>query len=281
MIDHARLSPSVLCPIHQDQIVSMIDSEHHAPQPLYCCLCILECNSQNTLPKTLMTYQDYLTEAAKFYQETKRRIVFGEEAPAEYTEWLGQRTTRLNTLTNNFNDQKTKVKETFDEIRKSVLDFIQQQENEYISLIDKEFTVISNTYERFEKVLKAGWPQPEDMSFLCPTRDQLGEKLSRATDAKQLEAMIKGIKDDINFEKLYVDKKGDDDDKEIRKAHLNKLQEILEFMEIAPPKIEIEKIKQERIEEFLKEGLINALPGKPPMKHPISAPLTYSQTLNW
>jgi len=120
---------------------------------------------------------------------------------------LAKKAERLDMLSKHIDKEKLKVKERFEDIRKSMLDIIALKEKECLKLLEDEISGLSDVYTQYEKLLVTGWLKSSDMEALYPTSDVLEQRISKIINLEQFEALMKEVAEDIDIEKQYGDDK--------------------------------------------------------------------------
>jgi len=195
-MNQTKLSLSLQCPDH-NVVVGMLNIDPNAQKVGYCYGCIEESEKNGTAIQNLKSVSGYLNDCSSFYEKCRQRVVNAGEPPAEYIEKLSKQGERLEKLSKHIDEEKDKVKKTFEEIRKTVLRIVDQKEKECFELLDKEIWDLSEAHREFEKLLTIGWPKPSDLSNIYPDVDALRERVSKIDSLDQLRAFVAGIEKDV------------------------------------------------------------------------------------
>jgi len=108
----------------------------------------------------------------------------------------------LEQLSKHIEEEKKKVINVFETIMKDTLKMITEKKNEYLNVLDQQLFNLRYWYIFFDKQLKKAYPSKEDISFLFPTKEDLVYKLGKITNATQLTAFVRNLKEDLNEEEL-------------------------------------------------------------------------------
>jgi len=255
-------SPIVFCSEHPEQIIIMIDADAQVSKSLYCCLCMMEKSSHNAIPKTLITIQDFVKNASKFYEEAKSRAVCDEDAPVEHTEQLTKKAEHLEQLTKNLSTEKARIREIFNDIRIYVKHYFDKREKECEDLLEHEIEEINTCYTQFEKIIKAGWPKSADLEVFYPGQEELERRLSKISRLATLQKFVADIKADQRFDS------GFNQDKQLRTKNLDKLREMITSFDHRLPVIDLADLSIDKMEKHLREGLDAAFKEKARIQNP-------------
>jgi len=173
----------------------------------YCIECILESHDKGTFPQKTRTPAKYLQETSDFYNKCRQRAHNAGEPPAEYVNELAKKAERLEMLSKHIDKEKRKVKERFEDIRKSMLDIIDLKEKECLKLLEDEVLGLSDLYTEYEKLLATGWLKASDVEGVYPTSDALEQRLSKIANMEHVQAFVKEVTEDIQIENVYSDEK--------------------------------------------------------------------------
>jgi len=173
---------------------------------------------------------------------------------------------RLETLSKHIDQEKQRVKERFEEIRKNVLEIIDSKEKECLKLLEDENTGFSDLYEQYEKLVITGWLKLSDKietETIYPTAEVLEQKISRIGSLDRLEAFVKEITQDLEIKGQYCDEK---DGPEKRKQKMDHLIKCFHMAESTLPVLggkllmkdlegDLESIVKEAFKDFSKQEI--------------------------
>jgi len=81
---------------------------------------------------------------------------------------------------------------------------ISEKKNEYLYELDQQLFNLRYWYIFFDKQIKKTYPTEEDIPFLFPSKEDLVTKLGKITNATQLMAFARNLKEDLNEQKLGI-----------------------------------------------------------------------------
>jgi len=217
-MDQAKPLISIQCPEHKAQFIGTIDTDSNAKKLGYCYECILESHEKGTFPQKMRTPVKYLQETSDFYNKCRQRAHNAGDPPVEYINELAKKAERLEMLSKHIDQEKQKVTQRFEDIRKNMLAMIEVKEKECLKLLEDQISRLSDLYKQYEKLLATGWFKPSDLEAIYPTSDALEQKLSKIDNIDQLQTFLKGVAEDVQIENLYCDEKNG---LERRKAKIN------------------------------------------------------------
>jgi len=173
-------------------------TEVTAEQQLYCLECILSNEDAASLSSNLKTIPDLIDTASNFYARNKQSLNLGSQVPGEYLELVSGQAEKLEKLSKHIEFEKKKVSDIFDSIMKDTVKMISEKKNEYLNSLDQQLFNLRYWYIFFDKQLKKAFPSEEDIPFLFPTKEDLVGKLGKITNATQLTAFVRNLKEDLN-----------------------------------------------------------------------------------
>ena len=192
-MDQAKTSLSLRCPDHQSQFIGMLNVDPDAKKIAYCYECIERNNEDGIIIKTLKSLPSYLKESSGFYEKCRQRAQSVGEPPVNYIEELSKKGECLEKFSKYIDQEKDRVKKSFEEIRKNVIQIINQKEKECLDLLDKEVLGLSEAFLQFEKLLLKGWPKVSDSQATYPELDVFMQKISKIENIDQLQAFMAGV----------------------------------------------------------------------------------------
>ena len=198
-MDKVELPLSLRCPDHRAHVIGMLNVHPNANKIGYCYECIAEDDGDSTLCRTLKFVSNYLDDCSLFYEKCRQRTRNAGEPPADYIEELSKKEERLEKLSKHIAVEKDKVRTSFEEIRKTVIQIIDEKEEECLEVLDKEILGLSEAYLEYEKLLTMGWPKPSDIQSVFPETDALQQRMSQIESMDQLQAFIKETQEDIHI----------------------------------------------------------------------------------
>jgi len=201
-MDGQKISVRIPCPIHTSEIIQRVAMDPHAGQQLYCLECILSQEDATALSPSLKTIPDLVETAAAFYAQNKNSIRVGEQVPFEYVDLLNGQAEKLEQLSKHIEDEKKKATHIFDTIMQDTVKMISEKKNEYLYELDQQLFNLRYWYIFFDKQIKKTYPTEEDIPFLFPSKEDLVTKLGKITNATQLMAFARNLKEDLNEQKL-------------------------------------------------------------------------------
>jgi len=201
-MESQKISLQIPCQLHTNEFIQRVNVEIASSQQLYCLECILSNEDPSVISSKLKTIPDLIDTAASFYAKNKQAIDLNEQVPAEYSELVSHQAEKLEQLSKHIEEEKKKVTSVFETIMKDTLKMITEKKNEYLNSLDQQLFNLRYWYIFFDKQLKKAYPSEEDISFLFPTKEDLVTKLGKITNATQLTAFVRNLKEDLNEQKL-------------------------------------------------------------------------------
>ncbi len=110
----------------------------------------------------------------------------------------------LESLRKHVEDEKKKVSHVFDSLMQDVVKIISEKKNEYLHGLDQQLFNLRYWYISFDKQIKKAYPTEEDIPFLFPSQEDLANKLGKITNATQLMAFVRNLKEDLNEQKFSI-----------------------------------------------------------------------------
>jgi hypothetical protein len=199
-----KITVRIHCPIHDSEVIQRVAMDPYASQQLYCLECILSQEDSTSLSPSLKTLPDLLETAATFYAQNRNNVRMGEQVPPEYLDLLGSQGEKLEQLSKHIEDEKKKASNIFDIIMQDMVKMISEKKNEYLYELDQQLFNLRYWYIFFDKQIKKTYPSEEDIPFLYPTKEDLVTKLGKITNATQLMAFVRNLKEDLNEQKLGI-----------------------------------------------------------------------------
>jgi len=192
-------SLQIPCPFHPSEMIQRVAMDKNADHDVYCLECVLQ---QKSNPKrasqTLKPISEFIDTAISLYAKKRENANFADQVPCEMTEILTRQPEKLEALTQHIEEEKKRVSEVFDLISEELLKIIEEKKAEAFSQLDQQTSNLRFWYLSFDKELKKAYPTAQDIPVLYPTREDLLNKLTNITNATQLSALVKDIRDDIN-----------------------------------------------------------------------------------
>jgi len=204
LMEGQKITVRIPCPIHTSEIIQRVAMDTQASQQLYCLECILSQEDAASLSPSLKTIPDLVETAAAFYAQNKNSIRMGEQVPPEYLDLLSGQAEKLEQLSKHIEDEKKKATHVFDTIMQDTVKMISEKKNEYLYELDQQLFNLRYWYIFFDKQLKKTYPTEEDIPFLFPSKEDLVTKLGKITNATQLMAFARNLKEDLNEQKLGI-----------------------------------------------------------------------------
>jgi len=250
------------CPLHPNEFIQRAYIEITSGQQLFCLECILSNEDAASLSSKLKTIPDLIDTAANFYARNKQSIDLGSQIPPEYIDLLSGQGEKLEKLSKHIELEKKKASDIFDTIMKDAVKMISEKKNEYLNSLDQQLFNLRYWYIFFDKQLKKAYPSEEDIPFLFPTKEDLTTKLGKITNATQLTAFVRNLKEDLNEQKIGNVPGGDLDRN--RKGYIQTLsKELVKVENISPSyiagEIDLSGFKselQEKITDLLGQLLV-------------------------
>jgi len=203
-MESQKITVRINCPIHTSEIIQRVAMDPHTTQQLYCLECILSQEDAAALSPSLKTIPDLVETAAAFYAQNKNSIRVGEQVPFEYVDLLSGQAEKLEQLSKHIEDEKKKATHVFDTIMQDTVKMISEKKNEYLYELDQQLFNLRYWYIFFDKQIKKTYPTEEDIPFLFPSKEDLVNKLGKITNATQLMAFARNLKEDLNEQKLGI-----------------------------------------------------------------------------
>jgi len=197
MLHKLDLPILIQCPLHSSEAIQRVDLGSSLDKHLFCTECILKSEKSISLLSTLETIPHFLENAVKVYQENKKKVALTAGPPLKYSEMILRQAEVLDSFTNHIGKEKEKVTKLFDEILAEVESRLNHKKEECLAVFDKQLSKLCGHYEFFESQLKKAYPKAEDIAFVFPSKEELEARLLKVTNAVQLEALVKEIKQDI------------------------------------------------------------------------------------
>ena len=266
-MESQQISLKIPCPIHTTEFVQRVHTEVGAEQQLYCLECVLS-NEDITLSSNLKTIPDLIDTAANFYARNKQSLNLGSQVPAEYLELVSGQGEKLEQLSKHIELEKKKVSDIFDSIMKDTVKMISEKKNEYLNSLDQQLFNLRYWYIFFDKQLKKAFPSEEDIPFLFPTKEDLMGKLGKITNATQLTAFVRNLKEDLNEQHILA---GSNMNIERgRQTYIQNLsKELLEVQDIKPYFAEDEEFNFSNFKSELQNNFSNLVAKLFDLKDPI------------
>lgn len=189
---------NIPCALHPKETIARIDVEFGAEKELYCVECLLNMTNPGRIGQSLKPLYEFVNMAAKFYDQNRKTVTEGSEAPSEYTSILSTRDELIETLTQHIEDEKQKVRISFDDLTQVVIGELNRKCQEHIAALDQELTNFKYGYTFFEKQLNKVYPQGDSSDTLYPSHDDLVAKFNDIGSVQELHSLIRGIKEDMN-----------------------------------------------------------------------------------
>jgi len=144
----------------------------------------------------------YLKDTSSFYEKCRQRALDVGEPPAKYLDELSRKGEHLEKLSKHIKEEKGKLKRSFEELQKTLMQIIDEKEKECFQLLNKEILDLAEEYKYYEKLMMAG-AKPADTQNIFPGADILEQKMSQIENMSQLRAFMVGIQEDIQTQNLY------------------------------------------------------------------------------
>jgi len=253
-MEQAKLLLSLKCPQHKDQLIGVLDTNLASQKLGYCYDCIVENSMQGTVPKTIKSLDGYLKETSEFYEKCRQRAHIIGEPPVNYIEELSKKGERLERLSHHIDQEKDKVMKNFEEIRKNVIQIIDQKEQQCLELLDKEISGLSEVYLHLEKLLARGWPKLSEVEGMYPELEVLKQKISKIENTEQLQGFMAEVEEDIRRENVYSI--NGEYGQERRKREIDRLIQCLSLPENSLPKVNMEALNTENTMKDSMKGFI-------------------------
>jgi len=214
-MEQANLSLSLQCPDH-GLAIGMLSTDLNAKKIGYCDECIAENGEDATFLQTLKTVSNYLKDTSSFYEKCRQRVSHAGQPPANFLEELSKKEERLEKLSRHIDEEKDKIKKSFEEIRKNVMQIINKKEKEFLELLDKEISCLSGAYLWLEKIVTARWPEPSEIQNVYPDVGSLEQGMSKIQDMNQLQVFMQATQQDMQLKSSWGLQ--EDDSNRIKKA---------------------------------------------------------------
>lgn len=261
-MENSKASARISCPIHPSEIIQRVDTDVSASQQLYCMECILQNEDSFFDRSKLKSIAELIDSAANHYQLNKDKAKLSSDVPSDYTECLSNQAESLERLSKHIEEEKKKVEFTFDIITKDFLRLIEDKKNEYLYSLDQQLFNLRYWYIFFDKQIKKAYPTAEDLPFLFPSKEELTGKLQKISNATQLMAFVRNLKEDLNEQKLLSIRTD-------QKTYLNTLKSELAKVESAKPYFSTEDYNIPSLKAELKKSLEEALEKLLVLENPI------------
>lgn len=203
MESQSDLAILVHCPLHPTEHIQKIDLNHETQQQFYCIECILNKQEESeSIPPNLKSFQELVSLAAANYEKTRPSVVTTSKTPTEYTNLLSKQSQVLDKFKQNVKEEKLKVENIFEELIQDFLRIVNKKKIEFTYALDQQLATLRYWYIQFEKQVKKTYPNPEDLPFLFPSEPELVDNLKKVSDAMELMAFIRNIKEDLTDNQL-------------------------------------------------------------------------------
>ena len=198
-----EISFSLQCPEHNTPI-GMLNIDPYAQKIGYCFECIEQSEKNGAPIKTLKTISSILSDCSGFYEKCRERARNTGEPPAKFLGELSKKGERLEKLSKHIDEEKDRVKKSFEEIRKIALQIVSEKEKECLESLDREVSDLSEAYQKLEKLISRGWPKPSDIQALYPELDALKQRIAKIENIDQLEGFMAEVQGDMKRERLLT-----------------------------------------------------------------------------
>jgi len=243
------LSFQISCPLHPSETIQRVSLDKNANHHIYCLECILQQKSQpGEASQTFTPISELIDTAAGLYAKKRENVNFGDQIPYEMADFLSGQAEKLETLTQHIEEEKKRVSEIFDSLSQEILEIIDEMKTEALYKLDQQIFNLRFWFISFDKQLKKTYPTPEDIPILYPTKEALMSKLAKITNATQLTALVKGIKEDLNEAPTFLEGNKRALDLRRKAAIRNMSQQLLQNTQMRPSyqreDFDLEKLKQ-------------------------------------
>jgi len=252
-MDQTPLFCSIQCPDHQSEKIVFLNIDPNAQKLGHCNQCITKTYGGTTLPKTIKNFMEYVEETSSFNQKCQQNVQSAGTPPCEYLEMLEKEREQIDKLTEHVKEEKRKIEEIFDEIKKSAVSIIDLKKEEYLQLLNAEISSLSDLYRQSKKLITSSWSTNfSHIEETYPTSETLKERMSQICDLDQLQAFVKGVSEDQRFENIYCDER---DGLERRKQKINRFRTYCQNIGSSFPKLQGQLLKLENVENQMKSFL--------------------------
>ena len=199
-MDNQQINVRIPCSKHTSEFIQRISTDVNVSQDLFCLECVLQQTQEGkTSSSNLKNIPDFIEMAAQFYLQRKSAITScSSDVPGEYIGLLSRQEDVLEALSEHIAGEKRKVELEFDGLIHDILRILTDKKNKYMHSLDQQLLNMRYWYTSFAKKIKKTYPTVDNSPILCPSRDDLVNKVQEITNATQLTAFIRGIKDDIH-----------------------------------------------------------------------------------
>lgn len=242
---------NICCALHPKETVARVDVEFGAEKELYCVECLLSMQNPGKIGSHLKPLHEFVEMAAKFYDQNRKTVTEGSEAPSEYTSILSTRDDLIEVLTQHIEDEKKRVQLSFDELCQVLNSELNRKCQEYLASLDQELNNFKYGYTFFEKQLNKAYPKEESSDSLYPTHEELLAKFSDVSNVQELHSLIRSIKEDMNDAGIAGDQVSNAE--EAKRALISSFAKQLRDNESKKPKFVNNKV--EDLNKELKESL--------------------------
>jgi len=198
-MENQTISLQIPCPLHPFETIQRVAMDKNVEHHLYCLECVVQQKPRpGGAPQTLRPIAELIDTASSFYNKKRKNIKLGEQIPNEIADILSDQNEKLEVLTKHIEEEKKRVSKIFDSLCEEFLTIIEEKKTQVLYKLDQQIFDLRFLNISFEKQLKKTYPTLEDIPTLYPTREDLIAKLAKITNAPQLTALVKSIKDDLN-----------------------------------------------------------------------------------
>jgi len=193
------------CKIHPKETIQRVFTGVDAESPLKCIECLLSC-SESYGKESLVTLNDFLEKASKFYESMRSLSKIGDSAPSELVEFLSNEDAILAKLQAHIEEQKEKLGESINSLLHEFTILCHTKKEQISQALDKQFNNLKANFAYYKAKLDKYYNSNENDDTL-PTKEQLYEKINNCSTVDDLELLIKNIKDDIMETNGFKDSK--------------------------------------------------------------------------
>jgi hypothetical protein len=188
---------SIKCELHTKESIRRICLDPYCEKSVFCIECILGGGDKvSEEHEQLVSMEEFLSKAAKFYEDNMKRADKKEEPPSNLTAVFSLESEQLEKLSKHIEYQKERVDKITSELILRFSLICNQKRDEIHAALNKELHTFRYNYQYFEKTLKKHFPNGSEEG-LFPTKKELLEKIQKISSGGPLFAFVKDIKTDM------------------------------------------------------------------------------------
>jgi len=191
---HKNIKP-FHCPLHPSEKIQRVCLDPYTETSLKCIECILQTKGKVDRDK-FCPISEFVNFAAQQYETGEGDPSFREPPPRDLVSFLACEEVKTKALDKHIEREKQKVQQSFNSILKEFTVLCHNKKEEILSKLDMQLLILKNNYARYRSKIDKYYHNNKEEEEAYD-KDSLIKKINICKDTRQLEILVKNIKDDI------------------------------------------------------------------------------------